>query len=346
MDARTLESRLAAAQKTIAALMRRVEDDVAGGQSAFAVLERSVALERVVADKTREVEAQRRELQEALDHLRKAQSDLLQAQKLESVGRLASGIAHEINTPIQFVTDSISFVQTAFSDLLPLIEAYRRLRHAAASGSVTRELVASIEAAEATADLDYLMANAPLALERCLGGLGRVAALVVSMREFAHPQLQRAAADINRAVSGTLTIARNEYQDVAEVKIDLGELPQVSCYLGALNQVFLNIIVNASHAIAAARGDSDQRGELRVQTRREDDWVRISISDTGTGIPEAVRDRIFDPFFTTKEVGKGTGQGLSIAHSVVVSQHRGTLTFDSELGRGTTFHIRLPIEGA
>jgi signal transduction histidine kinase len=344
MDPRTLEKRLEAAQKTIAALMRRVEDKVANGESAFAVLEQNIALERVVAEKTRLLEAKRHELQESLDHLRKAQSELLQAQKLESVGRLASGIAHEINTPIQFVTDSVTFVQDAFRDLVPLIDKYRRLRRSVAAGRVDPQLVADLEEAEDTTDLDYLMENAPGALERSIDGLGRVAALVRSMKEFAHPEMRKVTADVNHAVSTTLTIARNEYKYFADLETDLGVLPAVPCYLGELNQVFLNIIVNAAHAIEAALPAPGERGRLQVQTRLEGDVVRISISDTGTGIPEEIRNLIFDPFFTTKEVGKGTGQGLSIAHAVIVDKHGGTLTFDSELGRGTTFHIRLPVE--
>jgi signal transduction histidine kinase len=162
------------------------------------------------------------------------------------------------------------------------------------------------------------------------------------MKEFAHPgQKQKVPADINRALATTLTIARNEYKYVAEVECDYGELPLVPCHIGELNQVFLNIIVNAAHAIEAVTRGSERKGLIRIETRAEGDRVRISISDTGTGIRGEIREQIFDPFFTTKEVGKGTGQGLSIARSVVVDKHRGSLTFDSELGRGSTFHIRL-----
>ncbi|HYU16817.1 MAG TPA: ATP-binding protein [Candidatus Acidoferrum sp.] len=344
VDRQTLEQRLEAANKTIDALMRRVEDRMANGDSAFAVFEQNIALERVVAEKTRQLETQRKALQDALDHLRRAQSELLQAQKLESVGRLASGIAHEINTPIQFVADSVTFVQDAVRDLAPLIESYRQFRRSAASGAVDPQVVAALEQAEEASDLDYLLENVPPALERSVEGLGRVAALVRSMKEFAHPEMERSTADLNHALSTTLTMARNEYKYIAELDTDFGELPPVCCYLGELNQVFLNIIVNAAHAIGAALPAPGQKGRLGVQTRCEAGSVRISISDTGTGIPEEIRGRIFDPFFTTKEVGKGTGQGLSIAHGVVVDKHGGTLTFESELGRGTTFHIRIPRE--
>jgi two-component system NtrC family sensor kinase len=337
----TLEERLAAAQKTIDALMRRVEEKVSSGESAFAVLEQNIALERVVSEKTRELVAQRHELQEALSSLKKAQSELMQAQKLESVGRLASGIAHEINTPIQFVNDSIHFVRDAFHDVAALVEKYRRLR---ACAQADPAMLADLDQAEQSAEIDYLMENIPKALDRSVEGLGRVATLVRSMKEFAHPdQRQKAPADLNRALATTLIIARNEYKYVAEVESDYGELPLVPCHVGELNQVFLNIIVNAAHAIESATKGTERQGRIRLETRHEGASVRISISDTGTGIPREIQDQIFDPFFTTKEVGKGTGQGLSIARSVVVDKHGGTLSFDSELGRGSTFHIRLPL---
>jgi two-component system NtrC family sensor kinase len=312
MDERHLAKRLEAAQKTIAALMRRVEAQVASGDSAFAVLEQNIALERVVADKTAELEAQRLELREALAHLKMTQAELVQAQKLESVGRLASGIAHEINTPIQFVSDNVYFLRESLSDVIELLQRHRGLRGRA--------------------------------LERCTDGLGRVATIVRSMKEFAHPsQKQKTLADLNHALASTLIIAKNEYKYVADVETDYGEVPLVLCHPGELNQVFLNLIVNAAHAIESVVQGSDRRGTIRVVTRHEGGVVRISVSDTGTGIPESIRDHIFDPFFTTKEVGKGTGQGLSIARSVVIDKHGGSLTFESTLGVGTTFHVRLPL---
>ncbi|MBK7859802.1 MAG: hypothetical protein IPJ65_14505 [Archangiaceae bacterium] len=174
-----------------------------------------------------------------------------------------------------------------------------------------------------------------------------MATLVRSMKEFAHPgQLEKAPADLNRALSTTLTIACNEYKLVAEVETDLGELPPVMCLVGELNQAFLNLIVNAAHAIGDAVHGTERKGRIRVETRRSGESVVVRISDTGPGIPAHVRDRIFEPFFTTKEVGKGTGQGLSIARNAVVDKHGGSLTFETELGAGTTFIVRLPISGA
>lgn len=198
--------------------------------------------------------------------------------------------------------------------------------------------------AEEAADLDYLMKNAPLAVESSIEGLGRIAAIVRSMKEFAHPdQGNKTFVDLNQAIRSTLVIARNEYKYVAQIETELADLPQVECFLGEINQVVLNLLVNGSHAIADVVKDTGNLGKLTVRTRLDGNAVEISVGDTGTGIPEAVRHCIFDPFFTTKEVGKGTGQGLAIAHSVIVKKHGGTLRFETECGKGTTFFIRLPI---
>jgi len=164
------------------------------------------------------------------------------------------------------------------------------------------------------------------------------------MKEFAHPdQAEKSAADLNNAIRSTLVIAHNEYKYVAEIDTDFGELPLVQCYLGEINQVVLNLLINAAHAISDVVKDSSRMGKLTVRTRLDGDEVEIAIGDTGTGIPESARDKIFDPFFTTKKVGKGTGQGLAIAHSVIVNKHGGTLRFETECGKGTTFFIRLPV---
>jgi signal transduction histidine kinase len=155
-----------------------------------------------------------------------------------------------------------------------------------------------------------------------------------------------AAADLNRALRNTLTIAHSEYKAVADVETELGELPQVVCHLADVNQVFLNLLVNSAHAIAEVVGNSGARGRIRIRTARDGDGVRIEIEDSGSGIPEEIRDRIFDPFFTTKGVGQGSGQGLAIARSIVVEKHGGALTFESTVGKGTTFRILLPVDGA
>jgi signal transduction histidine kinase len=277
---------------------------------------------------------------------RRLENELAQAQKLESVGRLAAGVAHEINTPVQFVSDSVSFVREAMDDLSQIVDRYRELRTATEQGADIAAAAKAAEEAEDDADLDYILENAPVALDRARDGLGRVAAIVRSMKEFAHPdRKEMAQVDINQAIKSTLVIATNEYKYVAEVETAFGDLPQVNCYAGEINQVVLNLIVNAAHAIGDVVKGTQHKGRIRVSTRVLDDQVEIAIADTGKGIPVEVRSRIFDPFFTTKEVGKGTGQGLAIARSVVVEKHGGALYFETELGQGTTFYIRLPISG-
>ncbi|HEY0189626.1 MAG TPA: ATP-binding protein, partial [Kofleriaceae bacterium] len=195
-------------------------------------------------------------------------------------------------------------------------------------------------------DLQYLTDEVPRALGRADDGLQRVTQIVRSMKLFAHPSTVLALTDLNRAIEATLVVAHNEYKYVAELVTDLAPgLPPIACFINELNQVVLNIVVNAAHAIAAVVAGTTARGTIAVATRRDGDDVVIAIRDTGGGIPDAIRDRIFDPFFTTKEVGKGTGQGLAIAHTIVVEKHRGKLWFDTEPGRGTTFYIRIPIAG-
>ncbi len=272
--------------------------------------------------------------------------ELRQAQKLESVGRLAAGVAHEINTPVQFVGDSIHFLQDAAADLFGVLDKLQRVSRSVLDGAPSPEAAAEAAAAEDAADLPYLLENIPKAFERSLDGLSRVAAIVRSLKDFAHPDSREmAATDLNRAVQSTLTIARNEYKYVAELDLDLGELPAVICHVGEINQTVLNVVVNAAHAIGDVVKGSGAMGRITVRTRCDGDHVVIAISDTGGGIPDAIREQVFDPFFTTKEVGRGTGQGLAIARAVVVDKHGGDLSFDSVVGEGTTFLIRLPIDG-
>jgi signal transduction histidine kinase len=280
-----------------------------------------------------------------ITELRRLGRELAAAQKLESVGRLAAGVAHEINTPVQFVSDNVHFLRTSMTDVAAVIHAYRSLKDTAQSSGDVAGAVRVAEDAEKAADLDYILENAPQSLNSAIEGLERIATIVRSMKEFAHPdQAHKTLADLNQAIRSTLIIASNEYKYVAELDAQYGELPAVPCYLGEINQVVLNLLLNASHAIADVFKHTGIPGRLNVRTRLDGDSVEISISDTGTGIPEAARDKIFDPFFTTKEVGKGTGQGLAIARSVIVNKHGGTLRFETECGKGTTFFIRLPID--
>jgi two-component system NtrC family sensor kinase len=277
---------------------------------------------------------------------KKLELDLYQAQKLEAVGRLAAGVAHEINTPIQFVNDSIHFVRDAVKDVASLIDRYRELQRSVLSGSATAEQAADLTAAEENADLNYLLENLPRALDRSLEGLDRVTVIVRSMKEFAHPDRRdMIATDLNQAIRSTLTIARSEYRSVADVETELGDIPLVTCHPGDVNQAILNIVVNAAHAIGDIVRGTEQRGLIHVGTHVEDETVVITIRDSGGGIPDSIATQIFDPFFTTKEVGKGTGQGLAIARSVIHEKHGGELTFQSDRGKGTSFFIRLPVHG-
>ncbi|MFO0750852.1 MAG: ATP-binding protein [Myxococcota bacterium] len=277
-------------------------------------------------------------------HTHELELQLRQAQKLESIGRLASGVAHEINTPVQYVNDSVHFVRTAFADIGRLFGAYGSLKAVVRAVAPESPSVDAIELTEEETDAAYVMEMAPQALDRAVDGLDRIAAIVRSMKEFAHLDgREMRGVDINHALESTLNIARSEYKLVADVALELGDLPPVRCLAGEVNQVFLNLIVNAAHAIADAVEGTGRRGLITVQTRADGDAVVIAIGDTGGGIPAAIREQIFDPFFTTKEVGRGSGQGLAIARSVVVDQHGGTLTFETELSKGTTFYVRLPV---
>ena len=272
--------------------------------------------------------------------------ELRHSQKLEAVGALAAGIAHEINTPIQFVGDNTRFLQDAFRSLAALVKTYDELCGVAKSGAPIEEALERVSAARKEADWQYLETEVPKALEQALDGVNRVATLVRGMKEFSHVDrsAQKAAADLNKALESTLIVARNELKYVANIETHFSDIPSVHCHLGDLNQVFLNLLINAAHAIADVVKGTQNKGIIAVRTRQDGDWIEVAISDTGTGIPEAVRDKIFDPFFTTKEVGKGTGQGLALARAIVVEKHGGTLTFETEVSKGTTFHVRLPLD--
>ena len=274
------------------------------------------------------------------EHKLKAQ--LLQAQKMEAIGSLASGIAHEINTPTQYIGDNLRFIGESFDEIRPLLETVLNL-----DGEMAPVLQPLKEQAE-TADLGFLLDEIPNALRESSEGNRRVAEIVRAMKAFAHPDDEDFQdADLNEALEAAAAVARNEWKYVADLSLELDEdLPAVPCQLGALNQVFLNIIVNAAHAIRERleAEKSKEKGRIIVRTGKADRWASIAISDTGAGIPEAVRSKIFDPFFTTKGVGKGTGQGLALSHTVVVDQHGGLIDVESQPGEGTTFTLRIPLE--
>ncbi len=274
------------------------------------------------------------------------ETQLRQAQKLEAVGSLAAGIAHEINTPIQFVGDNIRFMSDSFNDLVTLLDTTAELRETLRNRPEFEHCLLQLDTAYEKADITYLRDEIPRAITQTMDGVKRVASIVRAMKDFSHPDKgEKTPEDINRALVSTLTVARNELKYVADVKTELQEnLPTVWCYISDLNQVFLNLLVNAAHAIADRIGkESVEKGTITARTRAEDGYVIVEISDTGNGIPPELRDRIFEPFFTTKPVGKGTGQGLAISRSVVVEKHGGALTFDTDVGVGSTFRVTLPI---
>ena len=270
---------------------------------------------------------------------RRLEVELRHAQKLESLGQLSAGVAHEINTPMQFIGDNLHYVCEAFEGLRPLLDALSGFESELPAESAQRLRTLSEQA-----DLDFLRKRLPKSIVSALDGVKRVSHIVEAMRSFSHPQTEKTSVDLNKGITDTLTVAHNEYKYVADVQCELGELPPIVCNGGDMNQVFLNLVINAAHAITTRqRGENKQRGQIRIRSWRKHDTAIFSISDDGCGISRAIRHRVFDPFFTTKEVGKGTGQGLSISRSVVVDHHHGSLSFDSEEGRGTTFFIRLPI---
>lgn len=269
---------------------------------------------------------------------KRLQNQLIQAQKLEAIGQLASGVAHEINTPIQYIGDNLSALRQNFIDVL----AY----HQAIAGLIPETLRPQADKLAEDHDIPFILEDSPHAIQQSLEGVERVTEIVKAMKTFSHMESaqNRQAINLHQALDSTLTICRNSYKYVAQVETDYADdVDFVECYANQLNQVFLNLIVNAAHAIEESGHDG---GLIRITTRKIDDQIEIQIQDNGTGIPKPIQDKVFNLFFTTKPVGKGTGQGLSLAHSIIVENHRGKLFFESEPGVGTTFHILLPINRA
>ncbi len=277
------------------------------------------------------------------------ESQLLQSQKLEAIGQLAAGIAHEINTPTQYVGNNVQFLRGAFADMLDVLGAVRQLTQAAKTACPTQADIAALEQLMAERDIEFLSAEVPGAVAQTLEGVERISTIVRSVKQFAHPGAGlMAPANLNESMQSTATVSRNEWKYVAELTLDLDpELPPVVCMIGEINQVVLNLIINAAHAIADAKKlDPERAGRITLSTRMSPPWAEIRVADTGTGIPKSAQDKIFNPFFTTKEVGRGTGQGLTISRSIMVDKHKGQLFFETEEGRGTTFVVRLPLEPA
>ena len=269
-----------------------------------------------------------------------------QSQKMQAIGHLAAGIAHEINTPTQFIGNNLQFLQDGFQSILTLVSSCQQSLNLVPSSPEVTQAIERIHAIESEIDFEFLTSELPAAIDGSIKGIERISKIVSAMKEFSHPgNHEKVFTDLNHAIENTLVVTRNEWKYNSEIVTALDpDLPQIPCLVDEFNQVILNLITNAVDAIreAQAKNPPGMKGMIRISTTLEEPWVCVRISDNGTGIPEAIKERIFDPFFTTKEVGKGTGQGLSISYDVVVNKHGGTITFETESGTGTTFIIRIP----
>ncbi|HVO64267.1 MAG TPA: PAS domain S-box protein [Terriglobales bacterium] len=273
-----------------------------------------------------------------------AENHSRQAQKLEAIGQLAAGIAHEINTPIQFVGDNLRFIEDAWSGIESLISLCESLQGNPTAVDALQQLRRILQ----ESDSAYLRSEIPCALEQSLDGIRRVAKIVRAMKEFSHPGSdEKQPADINHAILTTLTVSRNEWKYVAEVETVLQpDLQRVPCHISEFNQVLLNLLINSAHAVAEVVGEgSGKKGKITIRTAQDAQFTTITVQDTGAGIRQEIQSRVFDPFFTTKGVGRGTGQGLSLAYNSIVKKHGGKIWFDSEVGKGTTFFVQLPTAG-
>lgn len=276
---------------------------------------------------------------EAEADLKRAQNEALHAARLASVGQLAAGIAHEINTPAQYVSDNLRFIDEAVNSILPVLSVAQNL----AKTISDRQTAAAFDDSYEKADVEYLVEELPAAIRQSLDGIGKVSQIVRSMKEFSHPGGgAKELADINKAIENAITITRSTWKEAATVEPRFDpDLPQVYCSIGEMNQVFLNLIVNAAHAIEQAK--KPEMGTIAIETRVAGDEVLIAVADTGGGIPAAIREHIFDPFFTTKSVGKGSGQGLAICYDIVVNKHKGRIEVGGVPGQGAVFTVYLPI---
>jgi two-component system, NtrC family, sensor kinase len=314
----------------LAALLRAVDEAYTAADEDRRQLERSLFL---ASD---ELYARNRRLEQELEERKRLELELQHAEKLRAVGQLAAGVAHEINTPVQFIRDSLSFLGDAFGEVEQLLAAVLDATPPSAALAALADRL----------DIPFARAEIPRALALSRSGTDRVTAIVRALRVYARADDQtQELADLHHAIHNTLIVVAGEVKHVADLDLELAATRQVRCQVGEIQQVLLNLLVNAAHAIAERHGDSGARGTIRVATRDDGDDVVISISDTGGGIPTVLHGRIFEPFFTTKPVGKGTGQGLSIARALIVDHHGGQLTFETKLGVGTTFVIRLPVAG-
>lgn len=330
----TVQEELADASRWVAAEQDRALE-LASARDALAV--KNAALSAAQA----ELENANAKLQSEAEARERLENELSMSQRLEAIGQLASGIAHEINTPMQYIGDNVHFLSSAFGKIVPYLASVTAALEDRAAGEWEGARSALL-LAHKKVKLQFLIGEVPRALDASRDGIAHVAKIVQAMKAFAHvDESDKTFGDINQTLLDTLTVAQSEYKNLATVETDLGELPPVRCFVGKLNQVFLNLLVNAAHAIEDAKRPG--LGVLRVSSRAADGWVEVRIQDDGCGIPERIRHQIFDQFFTTKQVGRGSGQGLSLARAIVIEAHAGSLAFESEVGVGTTFIVRLPV---
>ncbi len=326
---------------------------VTSSREAREIAHRQAKLEQVNATIEREVQLRTQELEDSLAALSKEveqrtrlESQLVQAQKLESIGQLAAGIAHEINTPVQYVSDNTRFLDEEFEKIMQVVDSYAAQLDPNAPAKSWFERAEEISDNLEALDYEFLRSEIPPAIKQSLEGLDRITHIVKAMKDFSHPGSEnKESTDLNRAIDSTITVCQNRWKYAADLELDLAEdLPMVPCRVAEFNQVILNLVVNAADAIAERFLDQDQKGRIKVSTRPAGDVVEVHVTDNGGGIPEKARQKIFDPFFTTKEVGKGTGQGLAISRDIIVQKHGGSLDFETRAGEGTTFTITMPIQ--
>ena len=340
-----LQAEIVRLNKIVTALMNHAEREAGTRQGNFGLFQNAVMLENQVRRRTAELEAalrenerinrdltrEREEQRALIRQLEEAHNQLLQSEKLASIGQLAAGVAHEVNNPIGFVNSNLCTLKKYVADLLELNAAYERLEPelSAIDGE-------QIKALKARIDLPFVREDMPALIAESIDGTSRVRRIVQDLRDFSRAgDSEWHTVDVHAGLESTLNVVWNEIKYKAEVERDYGDLPEIDCLPSQLNQVFLNLLVNAAQAI-------EQRGTITLRTRRDGDHVAISVCDTGSGIPPELMDRIFDPFFTTKPVGKGTGLGLSVTYGIV-EKHGGRIEVDSVPGQGSTFTIRLPV---
>jgi signal transduction histidine kinase len=300
--------------------------------------------------RTKQLEEMNRQQQQLIEELQRTTQRRAHSEKMTAIAQLASGLAHEINTPIQYLNHNIRFLQEAFADLLETSMLQQHLLSAVEQQTLTEELTNQVRSRVDDAEMDYLMKEIPIALRQSAEGVNKVSTLVSAIKKFARPGVEgKVDTNINASIMDIIDVSANQWKYHARMVTDLADnLPFIPTLPGELNLALFNIIVNAANAVAeiAQESEANQKGTITVRTHQDGDWIVIHISDTGPGIPDEIKSKIFDPFFTTKDVGEGTGQGLTVAYLTIVEKHGGKIHILSDTGGGTTFEIRLPIPPA